>query len=512
MFLLFIFIRQSVFDNAVGFIYRRARLCIVSVDGELVIRDVDDRVGRAPGLIARCDVILLLRDEVVEFGAAGRVGGHVEDAFRVDQGALLHVGDGVAEVLRFVELFVLRIIFELGIEQIVVLTLLAGNFHFIKIVVFTCFARQLISAGIGVVVTLEHYVDLVGIVDRGELVAQDDAVGVGMVEAGAVDILVHYDDAPFRIRMSGDGFFNQGFVVSGIVVVGINMNEQSVAVSVVVAMACGCRVGFFREGVRRVEVILIACRQAVMVADARSFGQAAQSRSGEIAGVLVFLYLQLGGICIVADFACRFVDLVAGGYEEVDFRVLRQCAVERLVPVIRIVSSCYIAVLLGIAFSRSLAGRCADLRVAYVHEREVIRIARLVLLSVLPFAVELYLVVIRFVRFKAVSRYFIRIVLNAADHRAVLAGAGEFFSVLHLFIVSDAHNCRIRFFLGIPAEVQFGKISAGSERYLFVIRLYLVPVGFPLCPVSVVRNGRLGRYLRCQRSVVPVLCRCINGQ
>lgn len=59
-------VRHSVLDDAVALIDWRARLSVVGDDAELIFRDVDDGVGRSPVLAARSDVILLLRDQVIE--------------------------------------------------------------------------------------------------------------------------------------------------------------------------------------------------------------------------------------------------------------------------------------------------------------------------------------------------------------------------------------------------------------------------------------------------------------
>lgn len=75
-----------------------------------------------------------------------RVGGHVEDALRVVQDALFHVGNGVAEVLRFVvvlEFFILQCV----IQELMRLALLA----FLQVVersMLFAVARELIRTGI----------------------------------------------------------------------------------------------------------------------------------------------------------------------------------------------------------------------------------------------------------------------------------------------------------------------------------------------------------------------------
>ena len=109
-------------------------------------------------------------------------------------------------------------------------------------------------------------------------------------------------------------------MVGGVVVIGVDDDEQRAAVGIVVTVAGFSRIHFFRKGIWDVEVILIARRHAVMVADARSGRQAAQRGRRQVACILIFLHLNLSGALVF----CRFVNLVARRYEEVDFRMLSQ--------------------------------------------------------------------------------------------------------------------------------------------------------------------------------------------
>ena len=264
----------SVFDDAVRLIDRRACLSVVRVNAELVLRDVDDGVRRSPVLAARSNVILLLRNQLVPLGAGSGVRGHVEDAFRVVERALLHVGNRVAEILALISILLLAVL-EGFIEDVVVLALLPLHLVLIEGSMLLAIARELVRTCIRVIVALEDNVDLVGVVDRRELRAQQDAVGVRVIEAAAVDVLVHDDNAPLRIRVGLDGLLDQGLMVGCIVVVGIDDDEEGIAVRVVVAVACFRRIGFFRKRIRHIEVVLVTRRHAVMVADARGFWQAA---------------------------------------------------------------------------------------------------------------------------------------------------------------------------------------------------------------------------------------------
>ena len=50
------------------------------------------------------------------------------------------------------------------------------------------------------VVSLEYNIHVVLIKYRGQLGTQDHTIRIGMIQTGAVDILVNGDDAPFCIR------------------------------------------------------------------------------------------------------------------------------------------------------------------------------------------------------------------------------------------------------------------------------------------------------------------------
>ncbi len=96
---------------------------------------------------------------------------------------------------------------------------------------------QQLGAAVGVVVALEHHIDVVLVKDGGQLGAEDHAVGVGVIQAGAVDILVDGDHAPGGVGIRGDGLLDGLLVLGHIVVVGVEHDKQTVAVGVVVVAA-----------------------------------------------------------------------------------------------------------------------------------------------------------------------------------------------------------------------------------------------------------------------------------
>lgn len=144
------------------------------------------------------------------------------------QDALLHIGNGIAQVLRFIVALEITVLQGL-VEQGMGLAGLAFDFHVGEVGMLFAIAAELVRAGIGMVMALEDDVDLIGIVNRRKLRPQENAVGIGVVQAAAVDVLMHDDDTPFRIGMGFDGLFDEGLMVGGVVVVGVDDDEQGIA-------------------------------------------------------------------------------------------------------------------------------------------------------------------------------------------------------------------------------------------------------------------------------------------
>ena len=112
---------------------------------------------------------------------------------------------------------------------------------------------------------LKHNVDVVFVKDRGQLGAEDHAVRIRVVKAGAVDILMDGDDAEGRIRVGSNSLLDRLLMLGHIVVVGVEHDEQAGTVGVVVIAA---RLGLAVAGlVRVVEVVLVVRVERIMVAD-----------------------------------------------------------------------------------------------------------------------------------------------------------------------------------------------------------------------------------------------------
>ena len=93
--------------------------------------------------------------------------------------------------------------------------------------------------------------------------------------------------------------------------------------------------------------------------------------------------------------------------------MLAQGFIQCLVPVIGIVAGCDFAGLFSTAFCRCLTCGGADLRVADIHEGEVVRIPRLDWLSGLPVPVDFDLIPVGLFGFQAFGRDFVGIIVDS---------------------------------------------------------------------------------------------------
>lgn len=94
--------------------------------------------------------------------------------------------------------------------------------------------------------------------------------------------------------------------------------------------------------------------------------------------------------------------------------MLTQGFIQCLVPVIGIVAGCDFASLFGTAFCQCLACGSADLRVADIHEGEIVRIPHLDWLSGLPGPVDFDLIPVGLFGFQAFGRDFVGIIVDSS--------------------------------------------------------------------------------------------------
>ena len=94
--------------------------------------------------------------------------------------------------------------------------------------------------------------------------------------------------------------------------------------------------------------------------------------------------------------------------------MLTQGFIQGLVPVIGVIAGCDFAGLFSTAFSRCLASRCTDLRIADIHEGEVVRIPRLDWLSGLPGPVDFDLIPVGLFGFQAFGCDFVGIIVDSS--------------------------------------------------------------------------------------------------
>ena len=124
-------------------------------------------------------------------------------------------------------------------------------------------ALEQVRAAVCMAVALEHDVDVVLIKDRRQLRALEHVVAV----ARAVQVLMHRDNAPLRVRVRGQGFLDGLLVFGAVKVIQVKHHEHGFPVSVIV-VAAGFRLAVFRR-VRGVEVVREIRVERVVVADGR---------------------------------------------------------------------------------------------------------------------------------------------------------------------------------------------------------------------------------------------------
>ena len=335
-------------------------------------------------------------------------------------------------------------------------------------------AVEQLGAAVGVVVPLEHHVDVVLVKDGGQLGTEDHAVGVGVVQAGAVDILVDGDDAPGGIGVGGHGLGNGLLMLGHVVVVGVEHDEQAVAVGVVVVAAgLGLTVG---GGVGVVEVIGVVGIQGIVVADGGGHGQAGQHVGGQVAGVL--LLLGLAGL----------VDLVAGGDDEVHIGVLLGGNLQGAVPAEGVVAGGGVGRAgighQGLAVLGLTLGR-ADLGIAHVQHLDRIKAAGAVLLHLGLHAVLLHSVVVGGVSLETGDGNVVGIIGHAAGQAGVHrhGGAGKGGQVVPVGAEVYHRGGRLAVLrLAVPGKVELGLIRAGGQRDLGVVVGHTLPLADPGLP------------------------------
>src|SRR5699024_9588328 len=148
--------------------------------------------------------------------------------------------------------------------------------------------------------------------------------GIRMIVTGAIDILVQRNDPPGGVRVSGNGFLHRFLVLGRVVVVGIEHDEDSRAIAVVIVAAGLGQTVLGLVGV--VEVVGIVRVERVMVADRGGNRQAGQNRRVQVGGVL--LLLGLAGL----------VDLVTGRDHKVEVGVFLGRNFQGTVPAIPIIA------------------------------------------------------------------------------------------------------------------------------------------------------------------------------
>ena len=334
--------------------------------------------------------------------------------------------------------------------------------------------------------TLEHYVDIVLIHQRSQLSTEHNAVRSRMVFTGAVDILVEHHHSPLCVGVLFHSLLHDGLVGSTVVVVGVQNDEQGVAIGVIV--------------IRTGSGSTLSGKTGIVVTDGG--GQCIALKSGSIqeTGILIFIF----GI----------VDLIACGHQEVGVRVSGQCSFQRDVPVKSIVAGSQIAAHF-ILFAGNLSLTSADLGVSEQQSLEGVEILSGELDGIAPLTILEVLIVVGGVLFHTFCGNLGSVIgfaffggrnadaVSADVLGSLVLSAGKFHGILHVLGKSHA-NLGGFLGLGIPAEVQLGFIGANGDGHFLIIGFDGFPFGFPVGPCA-------GLCLLVHGSIVPVLGSCKYG-
>ena len=327
---------------------------------------------------------------------------------------------------------------------------------------------------------LEHHVDVVLIEDGGQLGAEDHAVRVGVIQAGAVDILMDGDDPPGSVGIRGNGLLDGLLVLRHIVVVGVQHDEQAVAVGVIV-IAAGLG-GTVLRGVGVVEVVHVVGIQGVVVADGGGHRQTGQHIGAEVAGVL--LLLGLTGL----------VDLVTGGDDEAHIRVLGQSGLQGPVPAEGVVPGGGVgrAGLGGqglAALGLALGG--ADLGIAHIQHLHGVEALGLVGLHLGLHTVLLHGVVVGGVGLQTGDGDVVVVIGHAVGQAGVHIAGGAGVGLQAVPVRAEVHH-RGRggaVVQAVPGEVQLCLVFAGGQGHLGVVRSDRVPLLCPGGPLGAAAHG-----------------------
>ena len=330
------------------------------------------------------------------------------------------------------------------------------------------------------VVALEHHVDVVLVEDGGQLGPEDHAVRVGVIQAGAVDVLVDGDDPPGGVGIRGNGLPDGLLMLRHIVIVGVQHDEQAVAVEVVI-VAAGLG-GAVLRGVGVVEVVHIVGIQGVVVADGGGHRQRGQHVRAQIAGVL--LLLGLAGL----------VDLVAGGDDEAHIRVLGQGGLQGPVPAEGVVPGGGVgrAGLGGqglTALGLALGG--TDLGIAHIQHLHGVEAPGLVGLHLRLDAVLLHGVVVGGVGRQAGDSDVVVVIGHAAGEAGVHVAGGAGVGPQAVPIGAEVHHRSGggAVVLAVPGEVQLRLVGAGGQGHLGVVGGDRVPLLGPGGPLGAAAHG-----------------------
>ena len=351
------------------------------------------------------------------------------------------------------------------------------------------------------IMSLKNNIDIVCIEYRSKLSTENHTICVGMIKPGTVNILMDCHDTPFCIRVSFYCFFNGVLMFCNIVVVGVQNNEKSFAIAVVV-VAAGCCFSVFSI-IWVIEMIGIVRIQGIMITDCCCDRKRFQSICTQIGSVLFFF-------C----FTC-FVYLVTCGDNEVHIRIFGKGSVECTIPGKTIVFSsgvgstgfvCQFCTVLSLTFGST------NLWIADIEHFYGICFLSFIFAYICLLAIFFYCIIVGCFWFKASYRYVV-IFIGFVTGKILIYITGSTFKCLKIiFISSKMYNrsgIAVTFFT-VPCEVELCIISTRGKGYFCKISGCICPVCIPVRPsgvstgnaaVCVMFSGSVnGRTYSCNRA------------
>jgi len=326
------------------------------------------------------------------------------------------------------------------------------------------------------VMTLKNNVDIVCIEYRSKLSTENHTICIRMVKSGTVNILMDGYDTPFCIRISFYSLFNGVLMFCYIVVVGVQNDEKSLAIAVIVVTASSSFTVF--SIIRVIEVIGIIRIQGIMVTDCCCYRKRFQG-----------ICTQVGSIFFFFGFTC-FVYLVTRRDNEVHIWIFGKCSIQSTIPGKTIVFSssigstgfiCQFCTVLSLTFGST------NLWVTDVEHFYGICFLSFIFAYVCLLTIFFYCIIVGCFWFEASYSYVI-IFIGFVTGKLLIYITGSTFKCFKIIFISSKMYNRssgaVTFF-AVPCKVELCIISTWGKRNFCKICGCICPVCIPVRPAGV---------------------------